>query len=496
MSSIHTNYASMVAQRSIMQQNRILEQSLTRLSTGLRINRASDDPTGLIASESHRSDLVAINAAMNNADRAEQMLNVAESGLQEISALLLELQSIVMGAGDGSSNDQADLEIRQNEIESILEAIDSVADGTTFNGVQLLNGDMDYIVQGKDTEDIASLQIHAARLGHGGASAVPVHIDVQAEAAKGTLYIDVDSTNSSGTFYNGGSGSVTFEFSGTRGVQQFTFAPGTTIDDMVTIINTFTDVTGVEAAESTANETIALTSIDYGSNAFVGARIVEGEDAGIEHIWDAEPSSGTGSSWDELRMDGLDAQVLVNGSMAVSDGLSIRSMNTLVDLSFQMTESMNTALGSTNFVIDGGGASFHFDLDSDSDLNSSLGIGSMTTGHLGGTTGTIASLRSDNSANLIDGSIETAERIVEEAINTVSMSRARIGAFQRYTIGSSVRSLVVAMENATSAESQVRDADIAAETASLAQAQIIQQAAMYALGISNTQASTVLALLG
>ena len=59
-----------------------------------------------------------------------------------------------------------------------------------------------------------------------------------------------------------------------------------------------------------------------------------------------------------------------------------------------------------------------------------------------------------------------------------------------------MRSLLIAMENTTSAESQVRDADIAQETASLAQAQIIQQAAMYALGVANTQPATVLALLG
>ena len=171
-------------------------------------------------------------------------------------------------------------------------------------------------------------------------------------------------------------------------------------------------------------------------------------------------------------------------------------MNTLVDMTFQITELMNLNQRSTSFSVSGGGASFQFDSDPQSDLVSSLGIESVTTGSLGGASGTLASLRSANSANIFDGDTELAERIVSEAIDSVTMARARIGAFQRYSIDSSMRSLLIAMENTTSAESQVRDADIARETASLAQAQIIQQAAMYALGVANTQPATVLALLG
>ena len=498
MNTIHTSYASMVAQRSLMQQTRLLDQALTRLSTGLRINRASDDPSGLISSESHRSDLVGIEAAMRNAGRAEQMLNAADAGLQELNTLLLDLQSLVLGVGDGSSNGGIDSTIRQQEVEAILEAIDKVANGTTFNGQQLLNGEMGYVIENKDVTDIKWLQIHAARLGQGGVSAVPVQIDVQTPAAKAEVFIDVDTTNSSGTFYNGiGGGSVTFEFGGTLGVQQFTFSPGTAITDMVDIINSFSGETGVEASISVASESIVLTSSEYGSDAFVEAKVIEGEDSGILHIYNGDPGgAGSPTAWPEYRSEGLDAEVLVNGVLSVSRGLEVHSMNTLVDMTFQMTELMNLSQNSTAFQIKGGGVSFQFDMDPQSDLVSSLGIDSVTTGSLGGNSGTLASMRSGNMANLIDGDTDLAERIISEAIDSVTLSRARIGAFQRYTIDSSVRSLLVAMENTTSAESQVRDADIAHETAALAQAQIIQQAAMYALGVANTQSATVLALLG
>ena len=497
MNSIHTNYASMIAQRSLMQQSRQLDQALTRLSTGLRINRASDDPSGLIASESHRSELVGIEAAMANAGRAEQMLNAADAGLQEINTLLLDLQSVILGAGDGTADQNDDPAIRQQEAEAILEAIDQLANGTTFNGHQLLNGDLDYTVEDKDVADIKWLQVHAARLGQGGASSVPVDIDVQVSAAKAAAFIDVDSTNGSGAFYNADGGSVTFEFSGNLGVQQFTFAPGTLINDMVDIINSFTGETGVEASVSVASESIVLTSSEYGSDAFVEAKVIEGEDAGVLHVYSTDPAGGgTPSGLPGVRDEGRDAQVLVNGVLSVSKGLEVRSMNTLVDMTFQITELMNLNQRSTSFSVSGGGASFQFDSDPQSDLVSSLGIESVTTGSLGGASGTLASLRSGNSANIYDGDTDLAERIVSDAIDSVTMARARIGAFQRYSIDSSMRSLLIAMENTTSAESQVRDADIARETASLAQAQIIQQAAMYALGVANTQPATVLALLG
>ncbi len=214
------------------------------------------------------------------------------------------------------------------------------------------------------------------------------------------------------------------------------------------------------------------------------------------HIYDSDPAGGgIATAWPEYRSSGQNADVIVNGVKAISDGLEIRSMNTLVDLTFQMTELMNLNQSSTDFVVSGGGASFQFDADPQSDLVSSLGIESATTGSLGGGAGTLASLRADNGANLIDGDTDLAERIISEAIESVTLSRARIGAFQRYTIDSSVRGLLVSMENTIAAESQIRNADVAKETAALAQAQIIQQAAMYALGVANTQSATVLALL-
>ncbi len=85
MTRISTNVVSMLAQRVLETQNQGLTTSLERLSTGLRINRGEDDPAGLIASENLRAEKAAISAAISNGERAEQVVNVAEGGLQEIN---------------------------------------------------------------------------------------------------------------------------------------------------------------------------------------------------------------------------------------------------------------------------------------------------------------------------------------------------------------------------------------------------------------------------
>ena len=95
MSRINTNVQSILATRVLNNNQNTLNRALTRLSTGLRINSGKDDPAGLIASENLRATKVAITSAIDNATRADSIAAVAEGGLQEVSSLLLEIESLV-----------------------------------------------------------------------------------------------------------------------------------------------------------------------------------------------------------------------------------------------------------------------------------------------------------------------------------------------------------------------------------------------------------------
>jgi flagellin len=113
---------------------------LTQLSTGSRINRAADNPAGLIAMENFKAEITAVNAALENNQRADAMVATAEGGLTEISSLLTEIETLTLASVNDAALSQAEIQANQAQIDAAIEAIDRIANTTTFNGKQLLNG--------------------------------------------------------------------------------------------------------------------------------------------------------------------------------------------------------------------------------------------------------------------------------------------------------------------------------------------------------------------
>ena len=98
--------------------------------------------------------------------------------------------------------------------------------------------------------------------------------------------------------------------------------------------------------------------------------------------------------------------------------------------------------------------------------------------------------------NALNGTnINDAQKVLDKAIKQVSSLRGRLGAFQKFTIGSTVNSLGVAFENASAAESAIRDTDFAEETSNLTRAQILSQAASTVLAQANASPQSALELL-
>jgi len=153
--------------------------------------------------------------------------------------------------------------------------------------------------------------------------------------------------------------------------------------------------------------------------------------------------------------------------------------------------------GTSRNPVTGGGATFSLSPDVDLAGKASIGISAVTTGRLGSVTnGRLSALASGGAANVVSGDILNGQQIVDDAIKSVSKLRGRLGSFQTNTIGATIRSLGVALENTSAAESQIRDTDFAAETASLTRNQILVQAATNVLGIANANPQNVLSLLG
>ena len=98
--------------------------------------------------------------------------------------------------------------------------------------------------------------------------------------------------------------------------------------------------------------------------------------------------------------------------------------------------------------------------------------------------------------NVIDGDLTKAQQVIDAATKGVAVQRGRLGAFQKNVVGSTINSLNVALENISAAESTIRDADFAKETADLTRYQVLQAAATNVLSIANSQPQNALRLLG
>jgi flagellin len=488
MSRIVTNVQSLVARRSLGLQNNNLSTSLTRLSTGLRINRGADDPAGLIASENLRSEKAAITAAIGNATRADQVVNVAEGGLQEVNNLLVELQGLVGQSANSAGLTEEEKSANQLQIDSILQTIDRIANSTSFQGTKLLNGNFDYTTSAINSTLLTDVRINSAKLATTSGAYMTVTVDVLTSAQTASVFL------STGATLDGSGGSYTIEVTGAKGTQQFTFASGTAQADIITAINQFKDVTGVSATQdATQTNHVSMMSVGYGEAEFVRVKRTDGSLSNA--ILDETGANGS----DDHKDFGRDAVMVINGMEATATGLTARVAQDGLDVTISIggTSALNTTNGTSNFHVTGGGATFS--LAPEVNLAGKVGIGiqAITTGNLGDSTnGFLSALKSGKTANVVNGDVDTAQKVVDSAIKQITGLRGRLGAFQSNVVGATVRSLGVTFENTSAAESQVRETDFAAETSNLTRSQILVQSATSVLSIANSQPQNVLSLLG
>ncbi len=467
MSRINTNVSALIASRNLTSNQASMNTALQRLSTGLRINSGKDDPAGLIASENLRSEKTAINAAIDNANRASNMVAVAEGSLQEVSDLLIQLEDLVDRSANTAAMSDEETAANQLQIDSILDSINRIANTTSFQGKKLLNGNFDYSTSGSDIgTKVASLKINSAKMSELDARQVVVDLKTSARFASASPW-NVDGL--------GAGSSLTIQVAGLNGTENFTFGGSAKIADMATAINAATELTGVRA--SAAGSNLYVQSTDYGADAFVT----------VEKI-------GGTATFAAMNGEGRDAEVTINGTTAITNGLnaSIRTNGLSVDLTLDKTFGS----GQATFYVTGGGADFNIAAEISMAGTESLGIASVTTAKLGEAgLGFLSSLGSGQSNQLSEKNFNTSQKIIRRAIKDVASMRGRLGSFQKETVQSTINSLKVAYENTAAAESALRDADFAAETSNMTRAQILIQSSTSVLQMANQAPQNVLSLL-
>ncbi len=448
----------LTAQFNLLQAYNQLNQSSVRLSTMRRINSGSDDPAGLIAIENLSAELTAISRANDNAARAQANIHVADSAMGEVGGLLNTIRGNMVAAAGGGLSD-AELDALQIENNAALDAINRIGNITSFGGNKLLDGSGGFNVEGQNAAQVADIEVHA---NPGGEQTPVIEVTQAAENAELT-FTDADATLDA---------DVEIQLSGSEGTVVMQFAAGATLDQMATAINAATGNSGVEAAVN--GNDLVLSSTDVGSDATVAVDVIAGD-------------FDTGANMAE----GTDVVVTVDGVEFTGDGNEVSVNTEALKMDIEIAEGF--AGVADPITISGEGMTFVF--SPDVSHTSSVGMPNINTAALGGAAGRLSDLASGGAADIKSGNFAAAMSILDDAQSDVLGARARMGAFDKFTIGSSQRVLSGMEINLSSAMSQIGDTDVAAETSRMVQAQILVEAATSTLMLAGQNRKMIGSLL-
>ncbi len=516
MARINSNIPSLIARTNLGRANQDLEVRLQRLATGLKINRGADNPAGLIVSERLRSEVSGLNQAVDNSQRASSVIATAEGALAEISDLLNSVRGLVVEAANTGAISAEERAANQLQIDSAIDTITRISNSASFGGLKLLNGSLDYVVSGLDSADVNKATIFGANFA--GRSQIQVDVNVIASAQTAALFLSASNAGSPvlpGNFAS----NTTLEIAGPLGVQVLEILSGQSLSSVVDGINAFTAATGISASllnPLNAASGMRFSSTTYGSGAFASVKRLNGPSGGgffrTFTLTSNGPVPATPSFSDSTFVAGLtaanrdtgrDVNAIVNGALANGNGLRLSLQNqTALSLELQLDASFATANGSTSqFFITGGGALYQLGGQINTTQQTNIGIQSMAASRLGGTLlegelQFLSSLRSGGANDLNSRNFQNASSILDTSIDEVSTLRGRLGAFERNTLETNVRSLTTAIENLTASESRIRDADFAEETSRLTRSQVLSSASTSVLALANQQSQQVLQLLG
>lgn len=162
---INTNTASLNAQRTMWGTKVGLDRNMERLSSGYRINRAGDDAAGLAISENLKAQIRGLKQSSRNAQDGISLVQVAEGGLNEVSSILIRLRELSVQAASDTIG-PVERQFLNVEYDQLISEIDRIADGTEFNGTQLLAGTgsiLDFQVGTRNNPEIDRISFDASR---------------------------------------------------------------------------------------------------------------------------------------------------------------------------------------------------------------------------------------------------------------------------------------------------------------------------------------------
>ena len=485
---IQHNIAALNSYRQLSGNNSAVSKNLEKLSSGYKINRAGDDAAGLAISEKMRAQITGLETAQKNANDGISLVQTAEGALTEVHSMLNRMVELADQSANGTYDNETDRANLQKEVKSLLDEIDRIADGTNFNGINLLDGSLSTTeLNVKATGNIggaaaqitpnvatgASSQITVAD----GSSAGPQKLTVEYADASGKVHsIDVQYTATGGKTDDIKNISDAIKASGEL---SSVFDVTTNADNVILT----SKVTGSAGAKVTSVKTTDADKVTKGN-------IADGTDATV-----TVKNLAIAAKGDKFTLNGKTyefvadtaAKPTTEGATAIVVGKD--KADTVANINKALEkEGVQATIDTDNVVLsaiqNGKGLTLQIGDTADDFNQLTVSVGSMKAKSLG-----IADVDISTQAGA-----QTAVSKIKDAINSVSSTRGDLGAIQN-RLEHTINNLSVTTENMTAAESRIRDTDMAKEMMSYTKNNILVQASQAMLAQANQIPQGVLQLL-
>ena len=463
---VQHNMQAMNANRMLNITTGAQSKSTEKLSSGYRINRAADDAAGLTISEKMRKQIRGLDQASTNAQDGVSSVQTAEGALTEVHSMLQRMNELAVQAANGTNSKESDRQAMQDEIDQLTTEIDRVAETTKFNEIYLLKG---------DNASTKNVYMKGHDAGLKGA--------LTDSAKSATFVMDTlkagDKYKIAGKEYTIGSSKTEI----TTAINAFA-----TADNEITIDGisyTYKDANGGKAAgwykdgdQTNGTAIVVADTVKGGSKASVnGKDYTAMTDQDANDIDDDDSSVITAAeAKKKIKAELLAANSIgtVNGDATVSDGADAAGKTT-----YTITKGYATVADTLSFNL-------HVGADADMTNKITVDIDVMNSANLG--------VKGLNVTDATGTAATYAVDAISDAIAKVSSQRSALGAVQN-RLEHTIDNLDNIVENTKTAESRIRDTDMAEEMVEYSKNNILAQAGQSMLAQANQSTQGVLSLL-
>ncbi|MEA2063220.1 MAG: flagellin [Gemmatimonadota bacterium] len=548
--SLNTNISAISARRNLLSVHGKMKTSMERLSSGLRINRSADDAAGLTIAENLRSQVIGLNRAVTNASDGISLIQTGEGAMKEGNTILQRIRQLAVQAANGTLTSR-DRQAIQNEVSLLIDEINRISRTTTFNSINLLNGNSSALVTSSNPLDIQgivvgdvlkggtfSVTINVAETSTGDrmfgqnqliGSEILVTIDNKGNVYDANANTLIQSISQFKNFkvFEGGVESVVLNLSSDGGnditdIEIFATDSLQTVASRISLAMNDPDQTTDLNLGGGVSDGATLVSLSYIGQASAGGQMgsmmmtIMNPEPGRRLVWGGDDKALSAFGFSKIQepqspvfsitinnLSGAFTRYIPQTIKVFGD----RASGLIPGLDIKFRPTLNISLSASE-SIQVGGFNIPKLVVSKYQANSDFliqvtprplvfQIGANQGDTLVTKIGDISSNSLGISGiNIVDQTLaQESIRTIDVALNRLNAERANLGAVQN-RLESTIRSLNIASENLTDSESQIRDLDFSDEIINFTGYQILTQSATSFLAQANALSNTVLTLIG